>query len=154
MKAWWKQRSAQEQRLLLILALFLGMVIAVYGVVKPLNALVVSQQHALKKLRAERQWLDEQALASGIVAVVKDPTPLTDTIQRTAAAAGLTVTVTSTGKNSVGIAASHIPLSALISWLESLRDDKGIYPQILNFTTDDAAGGLITITALQLVKAE
>lgn len=154
MKAWWKQRSAQEQRLLLILALFLGMVIAVYGVVKPLNALVVSQQHALKKLRAERQWLDEQALASGIVAVVKDPTPLTDTIQRTAAAAGLTVTVTSTGKNSVGIAASHIPLSALISWLESLRDDKGIYPQILNFTTDDAASGLITITALQLVKAE
>lgn len=154
MKAWWKQRSAQEQRLLLILALFLGMVIAVYGVVKPLNALVVSQQHALKKIRAERQWLDEQALASGIVAVVKDPTPLMDTIQRTAAAAGLTVTVTSTGKNSVGIAASHIPLSALISWLESLRDDKGIYPQILNFTTDDAAGGLITITALQLVKAE
>lgn len=152
--AWWKQRSSQEQRLLLILALFLGLTTLVYGVIKPLNMALTGQQQALKKTGAERQWLDTQALAYGIVAVVADSASLPDTVQRTATAVGLTVTVKTTGKHSVAVTATRVPLSTLITWLESLRDDKGIYPLTLDFSVDDASGGLVTVTTLQLIKAE
>ncbi|WP_054181102.1 type II secretion system protein GspM [Trabulsiella odontotermitis] len=153
MKTWWKNKSLSEQRLLMLLAFVLALTGIVYGVITPLNSLIARQQQSLKSVKAERIWLDEQTRAAGIIAAVPDKTPLSNVVQQSAKAASLAVMVKEEGTAQVIVTGENIPLASVIKWLESLRDQKGIYPLKLAFSVSEKDSSLITLQTLHLAKA-
>jgi len=154
MKAWWSNKSQREQTLLKALALACCLVFAVYGVAGPLSGAIVSQQQALKKIQNEKAWLDEHSLATGIIAVVQDNKPLDERVRQSAKDAGLNVTVKSESKTAVSVSGDHLPLPSLVTWLEGLRDSKGIYPQELEFSVEEASTSLVSLETLRLMRME
>lgn len=153
MKAWWQSKSLSEQRWLIVLMLFLGLTMTVYGVVMPLNNTITAQRLELKKIQNESAWLEEQTLAAGIVATKRTGKPLDTLVQTSAKAAGLTIELKQEGNHSVVISGNDIALPALVQWLEQLRASQGIYPLEMAFDASKKGTPFIVLQALRLTKA-
>lgn len=139
---------------MLLLVTIFSLLLIGYGLIAPLQGLIVRQRLEIKKLQSDQHWLHQQARLAGLVAVKPDATPLTLSIIRTAKKAGLTVQVKENGQKTVLVTTNELPLATLVSWLETLKEEKGIYPLELSFEASNPDKQYIRVVALRLKKAE
>jgi general secretion pathway protein M len=130
MKAMWAERLPREQQLLAVMFTLLGIVILIFGIIRPLaNA-----------TNAARDRLDRVTIESGQIAAAADtlreakknaPPLLTGTmvlaVSQSAQEAGFNLSTLDTqGEDRVGIAMPAVKSAALFGWLRTLAP-QGIF---------------------------
>lgn len=133
MIAWWNALSRREQALLGVMALLLGMLIAWYGVWRPV---VLFHQGALAR---HEQAARENRAVLGLVARVKAVSvpqaasrPLVETVRQSLDAAGITAArLEADPQGGLRVALGGVASTQLLPWIAGLQTAHGITPRHL-----------------------
>jgi len=133
MIAWWKTLSQREQALLGVLALLLGLLVAWYGVWRPVvsfhqNALARHEQAA----RENRAVLALAARVKAAPAPQAAPRPLAETLRQSLEAAGITAArLEADPQGGMRVALGGVASTQLLPWIAGLQTGHGITPRHL-----------------------
>jgi general secretion pathway protein M len=143
MQAWWRLRSAREQRLLLVMAALFAIVFAWAGIVRPLGDRLADarsrHERAVIALAAAREQADLIASAQR-TAVPPQGMPVAELVDRAAKDAGFSaasITPEGTTRASVSIAAVRAP--AFFGWVADLQRRYGLIVDRLRARTNSDA---------------
>jgi len=122
---WWRERSAREQVLLVVMGALLAIVLGWLLVARPLAAAIESAEAreaaAAEALGAARARAERAALLGGATAA-SPPLPIDGLVSRTAADAGFaTARVTAEGPARAQLTVEAARPQALFAWLADLQ---------------------------------
>lgn len=145
MTAWWMSRSPRERIMLTALASLAAVLVAWYGVARPLAAWnrAAEQRHAAASARAAAV---DRALAE--IAALRQragprpaAVPLEAAVSESAAAAGLVLKrAEADPAGGLQVRISGVPAMALFPWLAELQQRRGLAPAHLTVLKNEAGG--------------
>lgn len=153
-RQFWSERSIREKQLLLMMFALFGVMVLVFGIIRPL----------VNSTTAARERLDRATVEAGQIAAwaqtLRDakrgaPPALSGTmilaIAQSAGAAGLTLaTVDPQGEDRVGFTIPNVKSPAFFAWLRTLSQ-QGIFPERVTLRTNPD-GTLAAEATLRLRK--
>lgn len=149
-KSWWEDKPPREKCFLIVLGTLCTGVFISYGIVKPVDNLINSQQMQLQKMQRDLVWMQEQANAHGLLRQPPLAQPLEKTVLDEAKQARLSILLDSSNNESLVIKPTTLPLENLSQWLNALQYTHGIVIDELQFAIDPKTETHINVERLVL----
>ncbi|MCG5496511.1 type II secretion system protein GspM [Ectothiorhodospira variabilis] len=153
-KAWWREQSVRDRRMLVVGGLFLCVALPYWLVWLPLSDRVNSMEQDVARLQADLAWMEQAAgqirsargqtqaapadmggqSLLGIIDATAQSGPLAGTLRR----------VQPEGGNTVRVWMENTPFDDMLLWLDELRRQYGI--QVSSLVVDrQSAGGRVNV---------
>jgi len=147
-RMWFEQKDPREQRV--VVALFMSCLATFFwfGLYRPAEQAIDSLQSRCNKLQQDLQWLDQQALAAGRIALHTPAQSPEALVKNTLKKAGFTATVNQQDGDKLSITSSAIKIDDFVRWLTLLQQDFGLRIVALEFHASKQDSDSITLTRL------
>ncbi|KPU82848.1 hypothetical protein JI57_03265 [Psychromonas sp. PRT-SC03] len=153
-RIWWATSTSKEQRLVVLLILFLLFSVCYWGVWKPLSTRLDNSEVKLMRTQKTLNWVQENAsvlLKTGRV-MLPDRVPkssLTEVLNRSAKRNGISFSRILTRKDTLEIWINNVEFNNCMDWLTMLKNKYAI--EVLNVDINQASvPGYIKVNRLVL----
>lgn len=132
-RAWWHVKKPGEKRAIITLAIIILAIFCWYGLVQPVEKRIQALYMRCQKLQTDRQWLDKQVNAAGLLPEKAPGGKLQSQLEAQLKKEGIIAIVTTTPEDSIDVSASRLEPATLVHWLNSLQAEQGLRINFLEF---------------------
>ena len=146
-RTWWHVKKPGEKRAIVTLSIIILAIFYWYGFVLPVEQRIQALHMRCQKLQTDRQWLDNQVNAAGLLPEKAPGEKLQSQLESQLKKEGIIAILTTTPEGSIDVSASRLEPATLVHWLNSLQSRQGLRIYFLEFhALDDSS---ITLTRMR-----
>lgn len=149
-KSWWEDKSHRERALLVALALLTGGLFLWYGIINPVDKRIGTQQDQVKKMKRDLVWMEEQAIAHGLLPRHALVQSLEHIVLNEAKQAGLSIQTESEASGRLVVRPEALPADGLSRWLSALQLTHGVVIEEFELASDTRNKANISVEKLIL----
>ena len=155
MKDWWKQLSNQEQKLVSIMGVVIGIFILYNLIWQPLNENLTKAEKKLARQQALLSWVDENTarfkhLSKNSPSKSRGGS-LSSIVNRTSRNNQITVTRMQPQGDELQVWVDEVSFKHLLKWLEQLSVNEGLQVKGIDLSSTEQSG-VVNVRRLQLGK--